>query len=134
MKRSIIVFLALLVISNYAFSQHNLEIEITGIKNDEGNIMLQLFDEKENVVNQGMGAIKDKKCTISFKNLKPAKYAIRYFHDENKNEVLDTNTLGIPKEGYGFSNNARGRFGPPSFEKWLFELNENKKIELKPVY
>ena len=40
-----------------------------------------------------------------------------------KNEKLDTNFFGIPKEQFGFSNNAKGRFGPPSFESASFELD-----------
>ena len=47
---------------------------------------------------------------------------------------METNLLVKPTEGYGFSNNVIGKFGPPPFEKWLFEVNENKKIVLKPTY
>jgi len=131
MKKLILICFGLVILSCYSYSQLTLDIEITGIKNDEGKIMLQLYDGKETTVNQAMGDIKDKKCSVSFKNLKPGKYAIRYFHDENGNGELDTNTFGIPKEGYGFSNNAKGSFGPPAFEKWIFDLNENKKLALK---
>ncbi len=131
MKKLILTGFGIFLISGYSFSQLNLDIEITGIKNDDGKIMLELLDEKKVTVNQAMGDIKDRMCSISFKNLKPGKYAFRYFHDENGNGKLDTNTFGIPKEGYGFSNNAKGTFGPPSFEKWIFELNESKKLALK---
>ena len=131
MRKCILIFCSLIFISGPAFSQLNLEIEISGIINDKGKIMLQLYDGKETTVNQAMGDIKDNKCMLSFKNLKAGKYAIRYFHDENGNGELDTNAFGIPKEGYGFSNNAKGSFGPPAFEKWIFDLNENKKLALK---
>jgi len=131
MRKCILIFCSLVFISGPAFSQLNLEIEISGIINDKGKIMLQLYDGKETTVNQAMGDIKDNKCMLSFKNLKAGKYAIRYFHDENGNGELDTNAFGIPKEGYGFSNNAKGSFGPPAFEKWIFDLNENKKLALK---
>jgi uncharacterized protein (DUF2141 family) len=96
--------------------------------------MLQLFDEKENIVTQQMSDIMDNQCIFSIKNIKPGKYAIRYYHDENLNGKLDTNLVGKPTEGYGFSNNVTGKFGPPPFEKWLLELNGDKKIELKPTY
>lgn len=43
-------------------------------------------------------------------------YAIGVFHDVNANNSLDTNFFGVPKEQYGFSNNATGNFGPPSFD------------------
>jgi len=96
--------------------------------------MLQLFDEKEEILIQDMSEIKDKKCSYSIKNLKAGKYAVRYFHDENINGNLDTNLVGIPTEGYGFSNNVTGTFGPPAFEKWLFEIKGDIKIVLKPTY
>jgi uncharacterized protein (DUF2141 family) len=134
MNKVLVIFIGLMLISNYAFSQYNLEIEISGIKNNEGKILLQLFDERQKVLTQEMGLIIDKKCTISLKNLKQGKYAIRYFHDENLNGVMETNNLGKPTEGYGFSNNVTVMFGPPSFEKWLFEIKGDKKLILQPVY
>jgi uncharacterized protein (DUF2141 family) len=134
MKRVFTICFGLMMISNYAASQYNLEIEISEINKNEGKIMLQLFDENQKVLIQEMGEIKDKKSVILIKNLKPGKYAVRYFHDENLNGLMETNMFGKPTEGYGFSNNVTGRFGPPSFEKWLFELKEDKKILLNPLY
>ena len=42
--------------------------------------------------------------------------------------------MKVPKEGYGFSNNARGSFGPPAFEQWIFEINDHKKMICIPTY
>ncbi len=47
---------------------------------------------------------------------------------------METNMVGKPIEGYGFSNNVTGKFGPPPFKKWLFEVKGDKKIKLMPVY
>ena len=134
MNRGLSICFVFILISNYTASQYNLEIEISEIKNNEGNILLQLFDENQKVLTREMSAIKDKKCAFSVKNLIPGKYAVRYFHDENLNGLMETNMFEKPTEGYGFSNNVTGKFGPPPFEKWLFELKENKKIVLKPLY
>jgi len=134
MKRIIIIITSLIVISNSAFSQFSLTIEISGIKNSTGKIMLQLFDENEKVIKQEAGEIREKITLFTIQSLKPGKYAVRYFHDENLNGKMDTNLVGIPKEGYGFSNNATGKFGPPPFEKWLFEISADKRINLKPTY
>ena len=49
-------------------------------------------------------------------------YAIGIFVDTNNNNKMDRNFLGIPKEQYGFSNNAKGSFGPPSFKDASFEI------------
>jgi len=59
--------------------------------------------------------------TVSFRfELPEGRYAIGVFHDANRNNRLDTGLFGIPKEQFGFSNNAMGRFGPPSFEAASF--------------
>lgn len=134
MNRTLGLWVGFIMISNYAASQYNLEIEISDIKNNAGKIMLQLFDENQTILTSEMSVIKDKKCVISVKYLKPGKYAVRYYHDENVNGVMEKNVLGKPAEGYGFSNNVTGKLGPPPFEKWLFELKNNKKITLKPSY
>ena len=134
MKKIYLLSIGLMIITNYSFSQLKLDVEISEIRNNTGNIMLQLFDENENIVTQKLSEIKDKKCSISIINLIPGKYAIRYYHDENANGKMETNIVDKPTEGYGFSNNVIGKFGPPPFEKWLFEIKKDKKIELIPTY
>ena len=122
------------MICNFSFSQFTLDIEVNDIRSNKGNILLQLFDGNEEVLTQEMSAIKDHKCSFTIENLRPGKYAVRYYHDQNLNNKMDTNLLGKPTEGYGFSNNVTGKFGPPPFDKWLFEISENKTIILKPTY
>jgi len=134
MKRFVFICLGFLMISNISFSQFKLNIEIDDIRKDKGIIMLQLFDENEKVIAEEKGNITDSKCIFTFENLIPGKYAVRYYHDENMNGKMETNLVGKPTEGYGFSNNVIGKFGPPPFQKWLFEINSDKKIILKPTY
>ena len=64
--------------------------------------------------------------------LPPGTYAIGIFHDVNLNNRMDNNNFGIPKEQYGFSNNARAFLGPPAFEAAAFELKgeTTQSIEL----
>lgn len=116
------------------FSQNRLEIKLEEFRNDKGFLMLQLLNEDQQVLNEAQERIRNNECLVIFENLKTGTYAVRYFHDENESGKLDTNLLGKPVEGYGFSNNVFAKFGPPSFDKWLFTLNEDKKIVLKPVY
>jgi uncharacterized protein (DUF2141 family) len=134
MKRVFILSLGLVLISVRALSQFTLIIEIEGLRNNIGKVMLQLLDINEKVIYQDMNSINERKCSFSLSDLKAGRYAVRYFHDENLNGNLNKNTLGKPKEGYGFSNNVTAKFGPPPFEKWLFEITANKKILLKPSY
>lgn len=134
MKRISCFSFGLLLISNFVIAQCNLEVQITGLRNNTGKVMFQLFDEKKVVLTQLMGEINENKSYFSIKDLKPGKYAVRYYHDENLNGKMETNIVGKPTEGYGFSNNVTGSFGPPPFEKWLFEISGDKKIILEPVY
>ncbi|MBD3223321.1 MAG: DUF2141 domain-containing protein, partial [Caldithrix sp.] len=67
--------------------------------------------------------------TIRFKDIAYGSYAVSLIHDENENMELDSNWLGIPKEGIAFSNNVKGRFGPPSFNEAKFELNSKSVIQ-----
>lgn len=134
MKRLFILITCLLLFSNLISAQLTLEIEVTGLHNNTGSLMLQLFDENEKIVTQEMGQIRDSVSIFSIQDLKPGKYAIRYYQDENLNGTMETNKLGKPTEGYGFSNNVIGKFGPPPFEKWIFELKEDKKLQLKITY
>jgi uncharacterized protein (DUF2141 family) len=113
---------------------YTLDVEITSLRNNTGYIMLQVLNESQVPVEQRKGVIQDLKYIVKIVNLPPGKYAIRYFHDENINGNLDTNKMGIPTEGYGFSNNAYGLFGPKPFKEWLFDFNENKKLSLKIKY
>ena len=134
MNRFLSIFAGCILISNCTFSQYTLKIEITDLRNNTGKVMMQAFDENEKVLIQEISDIKEKSCHFIIKNLMTGKYAVRYFHDENLNQMMETNSFGKPTEGYGFSNNVTGTFGMPPFEKWLFTLNEDKTIVLKTEY
>lgn len=134
MNKSVVFIFCMICISKSSFSQFRLDIEIRELRNNNGNIMLQLFDSTQKVLTLEKCIIKDNKSSISVPDLSPGKYAVRYYHDENMNGKMETNLVGKPTEGYGFSNNVTGKLGPPPFEKWLFEVNGNKKIVLKPTY
>jgi uncharacterized protein (DUF2141 family) len=111
-----------------------LTIEINDLRNSNGQILLEFTNEKGEKITGIAQNITDNKCVIVVNNLKQGKYAFKYFHDENKNENLDANWMKIPKEGYGFSNNAKGTFGPPAFEKTIFEINENTVLKCVTKY
>ena len=72
--------------------------------------------------------IEDQSCTVTFKDVPAGTYAVSYIHDENGNGKMDTNFMGIPKEGYGCSNNAKGFMGPPKWEDAKFELTESMQF------
>lgn len=95
---------------------------------------MSLFDENQVQILGLKATIENSKSAFQINDLKPAKYAFKYFHDENDNEQIETTLLGIPAEGYGFSNNAKGFLGPPSFNKWVFELRKDQKVICHATY
>ena len=62
--------------------------------------------------------------------LPPGTYAIGIFHDANLNNRLDNYFFGVPREQFGFSNNARGFMGPPSFEDAAFSVEGKTEISI----
>jgi uncharacterized protein (DUF2141 family) len=115
-------------------AQLTLTVDIEGLRNSKGRVLLELQNENQKQVAGAAVSISAKQSRIVIENLQPGKYAFKFFHDENNNEKLDTNWLGIPKEGFGFSNNPRIVVGPPSFDKTVFMLDESKIIHCKINY
>ncbi len=102
---------------------------IEGINELKGEIRIAMFDSKEKYTKDPIHAIVlpvDSTTIIWTQEMLPfGEYAIAVYHDKNENGKIDTNFLGIPKEDYGFSNNARGRFGPASWQDSKFKVEDN---------
>jgi uncharacterized protein (DUF2141 family) len=64
--------------------------------------------------------IRKSQARCDFLDIPPGTYAMAVIHDENMNGKLDTNWIGIPTEGYGFSNDAKAMLGAPSFSAASF--------------
>jgi uncharacterized protein (DUF2141 family) len=125
----------MICISLCALSQTKLHVTVTQIKGHKGDIVVGIFDSDKSFLKQPIDAktttASGDSVTVVFENVKPGKYAVSVFHDANKNKDLDKNKLGIPKEGFGFSNNVTGAMGPPAFERAQFDLSpEQKAMEI----
>jgi len=97
-----------------------LTIEILGLNSYEGQVRVAVFTTNDDFPDKGtyqksISLDPTKKVQVAF-TLPEGDYAVAAYHDKNGNGELDTNMIGIPKEDYGFSNDARGRMGPPSFD------------------
>jgi uncharacterized protein (DUF2141 family) len=79
--------------------------------------------------------ISDRGAVCEFKGVADGTYAISVVHDENSNGKMDSNFMGMPREGVGASNNARGHFGPPKFSAAAFQLSGRRlEISITVVY
>ena len=117
-------------------------VKITNFRSNQGVVKIALFNSKDGFPGKREKALKtanskitNKQAEIKFDNLNYGIYAIGVFHDENLNDKFDSNWLRIPKEGYGASNDAKGKFGPASFKDASFELmSDTIKIRIKLNY
>jgi len=100
-------------------------VMVRGFINTDGQLKVGLFTGPANFPNLTpyRGEVKEisaREEIVTFENLPYGDYAISVLHDFNKDGKLDTNVFGIPTDGYGFSNNARDKYGPPTFLKASF--------------
>ncbi len=109
----------------------DLTVEIKGVNSANGQIYIGLYDKAEGWMKGGFKnvetAAKKDRVIYEFKDLPEGVYAISLYHDENGNGKFDSNLVGMPIEPYGFSNDAMGNFGPPTFEQAKFKLDSAKK-------
>ncbi len=116
-----------------------LEVVVTGARNDRGVIRAALFQGSEGFPGKDEQAIgrlvapaSTGPVTFLFKDIPPGEYAVAILHDEDNNGKMRSNWLGMPREGYGTSNNPEGR---PKFKKSRFEMTtQTLRLEIRLVY
>ena len=108
----------------------NLIVSISGFPSSDGFAMVALHNSEESYKGGEASAIAktktmvvDQKVQIVFTNLSYGSYGVSLYHDENGSGQMEKNAMGIPKEAYGFSNNAKGFFGKPKYKDVVFQLN-----------
>lgn len=117
---------------------YELKIKITNIKKPTGMIRLAAYSPDQEFLGEETATALNSpvnqkgEVIVAINNLPLGTYAISVYHDEDGNGDLDSNFMGIPKEPYGFSNNARGLFGPPKYKSARFDFKEDSQmIEIK---
>ncbi|MCI1683317.1 MAG: DUF2141 domain-containing protein [Bacteroides sp.] len=124
--------IGLLLLISQAISAQSLTLEVQGIEKVKGNLRVGIFNSKETFMKKplaGFGVpVKDKVMIIPCKGLPAGSYAISMFQDENSDGVLNTESYGRPIEKYGFSNDATGVMGPPSYEKCCFTFAKDTTL------
>ena len=117
-----------------------IDVEISGINDPKGLMSIGLYSDEKGFPDDGKEYkgtdvnVTGQTVVYTFKDVPLGTYAIAIFHDTNSNGKLDKNFLGIPKEGYAFSNNVFGTFGPPDFKDTSFELTGSKTINIQMRY
>lgn len=118
------------------------QVKITGIRSAKGKIALSLFKDNQSFDQEKpyKSFVFDKKgiangsLTVTFK-VAPGTYGIAMLDDENSNSKMDKSFIGIPKEGFGFSNFFMEKLKKPSFDDFKVDLNSTQnKVNVKVKY
>jgi len=134
MRVRCVAWLAALVfatLSAVAFAQTScpgIHVKILNIRNSTGTVACALFESPDgfpieylrSATNIMVIKIRKTQARCDFEDIPPGQYALAVIHDENMDGKLDTNWLGVPTEGYGFSNDAKASLGAPSFSAASF--------------
>lgn len=104
---------------------------MTDIETVQGKLAIQILDADGEVYKESWIPVTSSEVTWVLEDISEGSYALKYFHDENNNGELDMNWMGIPTEGFGFSNDAKIVFGPPSVKEMLFTVQGDTSIKMK---
>ena len=113
MKSTILSVLGIVLFSASMAHAADLTVKVDDIRSDKGRLMLAVYDSadgwngKAKAVAAEAQIVSSDSATFHFADLAAGTYAIEVMHDENGNDKLDTNQVGMPIEGYGFSNDPR---------------------------
>jgi len=144
MKRIILIIVSVLL-SQVIFSQTTVHDEkdktgtllilVKGFKNTEGQLMVALYNSESQFMSKtpykgAIVKISANEELIRFENIPFGDYAVSVLHDLNSNGELDKNLLGIPTDGYGFSNNIMGKYGPPEWIQASFIFDERAEAKV----
>ncbi|MDP4624217.1 MAG: DUF2141 domain-containing protein [Akkermansiaceae bacterium] len=129
--RAFLLFLALAV----TVMAEPVKVTITGIRNDKGQVAALVYKAEKGFPDQRGDAYKvvslpAKKgsVTLTMKGLEPGKYAIAVIHDENSDGAMETNFIGLPKEGVGVTGGMG--YSKPKFHKSVIEVKAGQEVSI----
>jgi uncharacterized protein (DUF2141 family) len=143
MKKFLYLFLLaaqITIVSGFTPPAKDIVIRVDKIRNAKGFILVALhangkdFPASEKAFRMERGQISEGSAEIVLHDVPAGRYAIALFHDENNDQKLNTNFLGIPKEGYGFSNNAYHTFRAPDYSEASFQHEDNTILNIHMHY
>lgn len=129
---------------NSVSAKGTIVVMLEDLKNSKGNVLVTLYDQEkgfpgkpEKAIAKKIKAITEKKAQVVFEDVPFGEYAISAMHDENDNQKMDSNFFGMPTEGVGASNDAKGSFGPPKYQDAAFQMDSETKeliIHMKYIF
>lgn len=128
--RTLTFALSLLPLLVTAAGAADLIVTVKDVHSSDGAVFIAVYDSDASFMKPKLATVSRRadaakgEVKFIFHNLAAGKYAVSSYHDENSNGKLDMNSFGMPTEGYGFSNNAQGAAGPPSFAQAAFDFDD----------
>lgn len=118
-------------------------VTVSGLRSSEGQVIACLTSNPEAFPNCekdpeaiGLAVPASDAALIDLGTVPAGRYAIALIHDENSNGRLDKRLM-FPREGFGFSRDAKLRMGPPSFRAAAFEADRtrlNQPIRMRYLF
>ncbi|HEY9158755.1 DUF2141 domain-containing protein [Candidatus Binatus sp.] len=121
----------------------SIKVEVTGLRNDKGQLGCSLWSgpqgfprDNSHKLRRAFAPIHGNCGACVFAGIPAGDYAVSVFHDENGNGKFDSNFIGYPLEGYGFSNNVKPQFKDPSFDETKFHYDGigTKRMSIQMIY
>lgn len=134
-----VAFLTIGAVYSQAANSTKLTIRVQGIKNKKGTINIAIYKSDADFNQENFSYVSktpaDSNGIVTFDKIDYGNYGIAVYHDENENQKLDRNFIGMPKEGYGFSNNVKGKMGPPAFKDTSVPMNQAEtSLSIQLIY
>lgn len=124
-----------------SLSAQELRLRISGIKQGKGDMLVAVFNKEDGFPSETtkavalLRAVPENGCAeLIIKSLPSGRYAVAFFQDTNRDGVLNTNFIGMPKEGYGVSNNAFNAFSAPTYKEASFSFPQVSELTMSIKY
>lgn len=137
MKIVMLIIPAIIMFIGQTDAQH-IEASITGIRSKNGQIVLSVYKDDESFQKEKPMLVKKYKKTMApdgsmtiHIQLEKGVYGIAFLDDENNDSEMNYSFIGMPKEGFGFSNYEFKGMSKPKFEQFKFTLNQHQKLKLQ---
>jgi uncharacterized protein (DUF2141 family) len=118
-----------------------LSVTVSGLRSAAGGVYIGLYATPSKFLNgTQVDAMRKVRAsagpiTVTFDNLPPGVYAVGAYHDENNNDHLDTDLIGLPSEGYALSNGVRAVMSKPTFQQAAFSVGAgDQRVSLQIRY
>ena len=118
-------------------SAATIEVKVSSVVGGKGKVNVAVCDKErflKDCLYSGSAPAQANETVVTIQNLPKGTWAVLAYQDENQNDKLDRNFIGVPSENYGFSRDARGKFGPPDFSDAAIEIGDEltvAKIKLR---